>query len=158
MEHPISATVMHGRRRWLCLLLFLLASVDVGLTLSGQPARYWQGEGNVVHEANPLGRLLLQVHPLALGLSVVVETALAGILLLAWPTRRSSRFVLVLILLHALGAASWLTHFGPLGCVSAFLFLAIVMHYVGVLWHAECPPAVLAVRPVQQTPSSLLDR
>ena len=139
MEQSISATRIRWRRQWHCVLLCLLASADVGLTLNGQPARYWQGEWHVVDEANPLGRWLLHVHPLALGLTVLVETALAGILLVVWPTQRSSRFVVLLAALHALGAASWLTRFGPLGCVSACLLLAVTLHFAGVLWRTDSP-------------------
>lgn len=139
MAPSISAIPIRWRRQWLCVLLCLLASADVGLTLSGQPAGYWQGEWHVADEANPLGRWLLHVHPLALGLTVPAEMALAGILLVVWPTQRSSRFVVVLAALHALGAASWLTRSGPLGCVSACLFLAVTLRLAARLWQADLP-------------------
>ncbi len=131
---------MVGRRSlWLCIPLFTLASADVGMTLSSQPYSYWQGDRTAVHEVNPLGRWLLHMHPLAFGLCVPVEAAMVGILLLAWPTRLCSRFVLALAWLHALGAASWLAHFGPIGCVYAFFFLGVAIYFVGLFWRFEAP-------------------
>jgi hypothetical protein len=114
--------------RWLGLwmLLSVLASIDVGLTLRGQSARYWQGDYASVQELNPLGRCLLRWHPLALGLSALLECVVLGLFLLLWPTRLVVRLTLLLAFLHTLGAAGWMLHSGWLGWVVAcgFLFVA----------------------------------
>jgi hypothetical protein len=118
----------------LWITLFALASVDAGLTLRGQPARYWQGDYASVQELNPLGRVLLQCHPLAFGLSAVVESAAVGLLLLIRPTRLVVRSAVLLAFLHAFGAAGWFVRASWPGCLVACALLVAAERFLTLSW------------------------
>jgi hypothetical protein len=72
-------------RLWLCLPVIVTCSLDVSLTLLGQPAEYWITSFRVVNEANPICHLLLTVHPLAFVLYNLCELLIVSVLIMALP-------------------------------------------------------------------------
>src|SRR5215470_1761957 len=95
-------------RAWLCLPPLLCYTLDVTLTLAGQPSAYWGGERGAVHEANPLARWLLAQHPAAFPVAALGWAAVFVLVLALWRARLAVFLAFCLTLFHAVGAASWL--------------------------------------------------
>jgi hypothetical protein len=102
----------------------VLCAFDVAVTLAGQESAYWLGNYDAAHEANPLARSLLVLHPgLFLGAALAWLFAFVG-LLLALHRRLVVLTSFLLTLGHATGAATWLIQGGAAGwlcTVAAFV-------------------------------------
>src|SRR6266705_1942933 len=78
---------MQRSRLWLCVAPVAFCLLDVGLTLRGQPAEYWQGDYGTAFEGNPFFRWFLQQHPFA-GLGIAVAWISVFSLAILWlPTK-----------------------------------------------------------------------
>jgi hypothetical protein len=116
---------MRRPKLWLCLPPLAMALLDLGLTLWGQPAPYWEGDFRATREGNPLVEAALRVHPLA-----VVAAAVAYILFFTGLIVLLPRFAAVSVALaiaqaHAFGAGTWVLGFLPAPFVLLpLLFLA----------------------------------
>src|SRR5262249_58188235 len=77
------SAVMRRKKLWLCLPLTAMALLDLGLTLRGQPASYWEGSFTDTREGNPVVDAVLRVHPLAVvAAAVVYVLGFTGLILL----------------------------------------------------------------------------
>jgi hypothetical protein len=88
-----------------------LALVDMGLTLAGQPSDYWGGDYAAVLEANPLARLLLEIHPGLFAAASVAYLAAIALAVFRLPPRGARCLALVFTLTHAFGGSTWLLRF-----------------------------------------------
>ena len=124
---------MLSQRVWLCVGPAVMCMIDVGLTLAFQPSRYWQEGYQFSHDANPLARWLLELHPLAfLGASLLWILALsAAMFRLRWRTARIA--ALVVLFGHALGASTWLIR-RPYGWVWCFGVWLLARYLFGRFW------------------------
>src|SRR5262245_46888321 len=125
-----------GRRLWLCLPAAGLCLLDGALTLAGQDAAYWAGTPGAANEANPVGYLLLEWHPLAFVAGVLAWAALfCGAAL--WLPRPLPALVVLVALGHAVGAATWLAIANwpwPAGLVAAGVLLVVADAVIGYGW------------------------
>lgn len=114
-------------RLYLCLPPLAMASLDVCMTLLGQPPEYWGGGYMVrsVHEGNPLAEALLLIHPAAFLAASVVWLVLVAGLVPVLP--RSAALILSVAVsqAHAWAAGDWVPALLPYPYVFlAVLFLA----------------------------------
>lgn len=113
--------------RWRWMTMPVLACVaDVGMTLHGQPDRYWSGAYSLASDANPAARLLLSIHPMLFVAAGMVTSAI--VVAVVW---RAPRPVGVFVSLgvtlgHAVAAGGWMAQGGPPGWVAALAFLLIL--------------------------------
>src|SRR5262245_1814193 len=126
----------------LCLLPTLLACLDFGLTLGGQPAEYWVGNYSRVNELSPTFHQLLAWHPLALVAGTVLWILIFVSLILLLPQTLALTLSIAVVLGHTLGATSWLIyriHYGYQAVCGLFLLAAIGLA-VGILWGWQAEP------------------
>ena len=121
-ENP-TPHVKRPTRLLMCLGPAVLCSIDVAVTLAGQPPEYWAGNFHRAVEGNPIPRWFLQQHPLAMvaGCLLWITLFSAAIHYLSKPTARV--VALALMVSHAVGVSTWLIRM-PLGvgwCVAVFL-------------------------------------
>ncbi len=121
---------------WLVLLPIAVCLADVGLTLQGQPAEYWQGEYRVANEANPLPHFFLEWHPLAFAGLALAWIAVFAIVILILPRRWALCTCLAVIVGHTIGTLSWLLRNRPFGPWFAVLFLVTVVVLALPTWRA----------------------
>ena len=124
---------MTSKRAWTWIGPAVMCGIDVGLTLALQPSRYWQEGYQFAHDANPLARWLLAVHPLALlgAILLWVLAFSAAISRLHWRTARLA--ALVILFGHAFGASTWLIRrpYGWLWCLGVWL---LARYLFGRFW------------------------
>ncbi|MBM3995099.1 MAG: hypothetical protein FJ303_13240 [Planctomycetes bacterium] len=100
-------------KMWLCMSPVLLAVLDYGLTLYGQPAAYWAGDYSRVNEANPVSRWCLERHPALFVLEFFPWAGLFCVFIIVLPSTLAKMLSLGVALGHIVGAASWMwRHFG----------------------------------------------
>jgi hypothetical protein len=127
------------KRRLLGLGLpcLLAVSYDVGLTLHGQPARYWAGDYNSTTEGAPFFRKLFETHPLA----VVAGEALWASIILTWilllPEVLAVTLAIAVVIGHTVGGYTWLSlmpmrHWFQIG--HGTLLVAAAVLGVGLHW------------------------
>lgn len=68
----LRATMMNRGHAWLCCGPAIFCVLDCVLTLHGQPQVYWAGQFEQAVEFNPPFLWLLQLHPLAFLVGVLV--------------------------------------------------------------------------------------
>ena len=123
--HPIHA------RAWLLLPAVMVCAADGYLTLTGQPADYWQDHGQAV-EANPLAYPFLAWSPWAfVALGLVWGVAFGSVVLL-WRHPAGGWLAVGVTVGHAFAGACWLAGPGAVGWVFAVLYLVAVA--LGVRW------------------------
>ena len=112
----------------------LMCLLDAGLTLAGQSDAYWAGDRLAFREANPVAAWLLRTHPAAFAVGAVL-LALGYVVLVEWlPLRLARPAASLTLLLHALGASTWLIRYGPQGIVAAAALLAAASWLLRWLW------------------------
>jgi hypothetical protein len=87
-----------------CLYAFLL---DAGLTLHGQPEKYWAGDYTWTTEGAPFWRLLYTWHPVAAVCGYVLWTGLLGGLLILLPEVLAVVLAITIAFGHTAGAYTW---------------------------------------------------
>lgn len=117
---------MHVRSRfWLCLPPVAFALLDYILTLTGQPAAYWDGNYEAAEEGNPLARVFLVWHPWAFVFLGAAWLALICLALRRLPPATAKLTCLLITFAHAVGASSWLWRLGWVGVIlTGVAFLA----------------------------------
>ena len=103
-----------------------LALADIGATLLGQPAEYWQGRFELAHDANPLVVMALRISPwLALPGAVAWLFFVASLMLFLPPTGRRGAF-LFLSIAHLVFVWGWIVRW-DLGCGILFSGIAFLV-------------------------------
>ncbi len=125
---------MTPRCPWLGLLPAMLAALDVTLTLVGQGPAYWSGDFACVQEWNPVGSALLQLHPLAFGTAGLAWTATLALTIGRLPGSLAVTAASLATIGHAVGGASWLWQFEPLGATLGIAYLLAAERLLGWLW------------------------
>lgn len=125
---------------WLVALPAAVCLSDVGLTLHGQDAVYWQGDYSDVNEGNPVPRFFLEWHPLAFLALAVVWIACFVIVILLAPRRWAVCLSLALVLGHTVGTCSWLVRLGRYGPWLAVAFLLATIPFARPIWRARRKP------------------
>jgi hypothetical protein len=92
----------------LLILPFALSALDFAVTLSFQPADYWNGDREAVLEANPLARLVLIIHPLLLVPTVIAWYLLLFPLIFKTPARIGLRIIAAHLIAHPIAISGWL--------------------------------------------------
>ena len=132
---------MTSKTAWTWIGPAVMCGIDVGLTLALQPSRYWQQGYHFAHDANPLARWLLVVHPLAfLGGNLLWILAFSAAIFRLRPG--SARVAALAILFaHGIGASTWLIRepYGWLWCLGVWL---LARYLFGRFW--DDSPAKLA--------------
>lgn len=106
--------------------------MDLIVTLLFQPATYWQGDFQAVHEGNPLARWLLAQSPWCFVTVALLWMLVFSAIVLCW--HHSFTFVLTWLITfgHAYGMASWFLAWGTLGwCLAATI---LVLAYLFLSW------------------------
>ena len=85
-------------------------ALDVALTLWGQSAAYWAGAYDQAAEMAPVGRALLQTHPLAFAAAAVGYAGLFSLAIRFLPGWMALWISLGYLIAHTSGANSWLIH------------------------------------------------
>jgi hypothetical protein len=118
-----------GKRKWwLCVAPAFVCALDASLTLVFQPAAYWAGKFDKVHEFSPPDRWMLERHPLLFVVWVGVWIAAISLAIRLLPTRASLALAVMLVLGNTSGASSWLGARVPGGFWIGYgLFLAIAV-------------------------------
>jgi len=126
---------MFSRRGFLFVVPVIVpGAVDALLTLAGQPSEYWSGNFSASREWNPLGRILLQQHPLLFAGIAFAWVGLVSLAILRLPLRLAAVLSFVVMLVHALCGACWLWRLGPIGIVLAIAYLVLVERIWSVVW------------------------
>lgn len=101
--------------------------IDIGATIFGQPAQYWEGNLHVANERNPIGSLFMTNH--MSGLFIISAIWIVVIVILGYylPGKISKIFLLFVLIAHSWGASSWIPkEYFFVGSISLFLFNAIL--------------------------------
>ncbi|HEV7280115.1 MAG TPA: hypothetical protein VGN57_07885 [Pirellulaceae bacterium] len=85
-------------------------ALDIALTLWGQPAEYWAGSYSHAAEMAPVGRALLQYHPLAFVAAAIGYAGLFSLAIRFLPGWIALWLSLGYLLAHTSGANSWLIY------------------------------------------------
>jgi hypothetical protein len=125
---------MLRQRLWLCLPPVLCCCLDATLTLTGQPTAYWAGDFAAVREANPVCSVLLQLHPLAFGVGMLVWAAAFTLAVLRFPRGAAAVLACGLAFCHAFAASSWLVRWGLPGWLLAGATFAAASGLVSMSW------------------------
>jgi hypothetical protein len=124
-------------RSWLWLPPVLACVADATVTLACQPPEYWGGRYDMALEGNPVARWIMEFHPLALIVCVVVEAAAIIGVVGWWRQSLAVPVATLLTLSHCCGIASWCV--GVLGSgiagwgltVCVFLLAERLLHWTG---------------------------
>jgi hypothetical protein len=101
--------------------------LDIGLTIYGQPAKYWEGELNLANERNPIGAFFMANHVSGLFLISGIWILMIVILGYYLPRKSSKIFLLFVLIAHSWAAASWIPKkYMFVGALSLFLFNSIL--------------------------------
>jgi len=92
----------------MCAGPVVMVVVDAALTLGGQAPEYWAGDCSFVRESNPIACPLLELHPMAFVLGVVLWTVSFTAAIHRLPTGWARVVAFVVMFGHTLGAATWL--------------------------------------------------
>lgn len=123
-----------SRRLWLLLPALCLYSVDIALTLAGQPVAYWNGDYTQASEHNPIAYPLLTLHPALFAGAAVAWAVIFGTIVLLWRSRLSDWLAILLTLGHAVGGSTWLARHGAGGWVLAVAYLGVAAWLAGICW------------------------
>ena len=99
-------------RIWLCLPPFVAQVFDATMTLSGQPAAYWDGDYSLMNEFNPIYRLFLNLHPLAFVLFHVILFGVLALIIILLPLTLSKALSIYLVIANTFAGFLWLRDLG----------------------------------------------
>ncbi len=119
------------RKYLLCAGPITCCMCDLIVTLWGQSSGYWAGDYGDVTEGNPIPRWLLQQHPGALVIAIIVWIAtFSGAIL--WLSDRPANIIAGSVVLgHAFAVCTWWVNDGIpgiLGIVCLLLFVRCYAH------------------------------
>ena len=119
-------------RGWLLLPAVVVYAVDVGLTLAGQDAAYWQGDYSLAIEGNPLAYPLLAHSPWLFIGAALVWAVLFSTVILLWRHRAAEWLAVLNTVGHTFGGACWLARLDAVGWALTVLYLVSVT--LGMRW------------------------
>ncbi len=108
-------------RLWLCLPPLVMAPLDLGMTLLGQPPKYWGGY-HIIREGNPLAAELLILHPAAFIAAGVAWLAFVMGLVTYIPRPAALTISVAVSQAHAWAAGGWV----PVLLPYPFTFLSVL--------------------------------
>lgn len=92
----------------LMILPVFLSVIDFAITLSYQPAEYWDGDRTALVEANPIARLVLTIHPLLIIPAMIAWYVLMFPLIFKTPARFGLRVITAHIAACLVVISGWL--------------------------------------------------
>lgn len=130
----------------LLILPATLSVVDFSVTLSFQPADYWEGDRTALIEANPIARWVLMLHPLLIVPAMMTWYVLMFPLIFQTPARIGLRVIAIHLLGHIIAISGWLIRMHEDGVWWVILLVgAVGLLTVGILgpfrrqWSASEP-------------------
>lgn len=114
IKQPIQQSEAQPPRGTRYLMLGAIG-LDVVLTCRGQPPGYWIGYWELAHEANPIGRVALETHPLVFAALMAGWMALLLVVITHGPTAVRMPLASVVTVAHLYGAGCWLFQYVPGG-------------------------------------------
>jgi hypothetical protein len=108
----------------------LFCAFDGTITLAGQSADYWAGQYAAVNEGSPTFNHLLQVHPAAYAVGIVLWAAVFVGIIWLLPDTLALIVSIAVTFGHTVGAATWLLfrfRYGYQVCNGLFLVSAILL-------------------------------
>jgi hypothetical protein len=133
--------MLDWRNLRLCIPTWLLILLDTSLTLTGQPAEYWQGDRNQVSEISPDINRLLTVGPMAFLAGLLVYALAITAIVLLLPRRAAMVIAATVTVGHTVGACTWILWRPPYGyqvCI-VLCFVSALLLVSAFTW-GEMPP------------------
>ena len=118
-----------------------MAVVDAALTLGGQAPEYWSDGYAFVREDNPIANWLLQLHPMAFVMGVILWMISFTAAVHRLPIGLARVTAFAVMFGHALGAASWLLRW-HYGLVAVFVLLLAARALDGLIWNSHHDSAI----------------
>ena len=121
---------MRKREKLLALIPALWASLfDAIITIKGQSEEYWDGNLNMVNEANPIGNFMMKQHVSGIFVICGLWLILIGILGYYLPKKIARVFLLFVLMAHSWGASTWISmEYG-------FWFVMILILFNSILFY-----------------------
>lgn len=119
-------------RVWQLTPAWVFFSLDVILTLAGQPTEYWAGDFSKVIETNPVALPILTYHPgLFVGLALVWDIFL-GVVRWRFHGTWVTWLLTLIAFAHALGSCSWIIR--ATGWVGGVVYLIVASRFARWCW------------------------
>ena len=122
------------------------ATFDIAMTIVHQPQVYWKGNLTKGNEANPIGALFMENH--LAGLFVISALWLVVVAMLGYwlPRRAGKMFLLFCVMVHSVGASTWLLNEYGYWYVIVWVLFNTIMYcliedYVNRVKHHHAQPA-----------------
>ena len=117
---------------------FLLSLLDLAVTLSFQPAVYWEGDRSAVVEGNPIARWAFMIHPLMIVPGFIAWYALVIPLIFKAPAWFGLRVQVFLVLGHLTMISGWLIRNSEKGAILSLVFWGL---FLPLAWRLFSPVA-----------------
>ena len=127
----------------LCLPPLALCAVDGSITLAGQSTAYWSGNYAAVNEGSPTFNHLLQIHPGAFAVGLLIWAVVFVGLILLLPDTLALIVCIAVTFGHTVGAATWVLYrfrYGYQACNGLFLLSAALLG-IGIRFGWRAAPA-----------------
>ena len=135
-----------SKRTRMCAGPVVMVVVDATLTLWGQAPEYWTDGYAFVRENNPIACRLLELHPVAFVLGVVLWTALFTAAIHRLPIEWARVVAFVVMFGHTFGAATWLLRW-PFGLVAVLGIFLLARALDRLIWEPRCDRTEDTARP-----------
>ncbi len=126
-------TMAVSKRTWMCAGPVVMVVADAALTLVGQAPEYWLDGYSAVREDNAIGHWLLELHPVAFLLGVVLWTVLFAAAIHRLPIGWARVLAFGVMFGHAFGAATWLLRW-PFGLLAVLGILLLARALDTLIW------------------------
>jgi len=127
----------------LCFPPLLFCASDCTATLLGQSAAYWAGNYVRVNETSPTFNHLLQIHPAAFAIGMLMWMAVFVGMILLLPDTLALILSIAVTFGHTVGLATWLLwrfHYGYQAVNGLFLTSAVLLG-LGIRWGWRAAPS-----------------
>ncbi|HEY3402455.1 MAG TPA: hypothetical protein VGK59_03650 [Ohtaekwangia sp.] len=100
---------MNRKEKWMLMIPAFWASLfDIGITIGHQSQEYWSGNLTSANEANPIGSFFMTSHVSGIFVISLLWLVLIGLLGYYLPRKLSRIFLLFVLMVHSVGASTWL--------------------------------------------------